>query len=366
MKKMALLTCFLLNGALFAEEEAHEFHWTKEKSEFANIVVQKAGPGTIQNCVHTSAKIVTHPDYLAYVFPKITGCTVKVLKNMGDTVEKDEVLALLESHEIAEAKAHYLTAKKQLNVASTLFEQEKILKGISSRADYLNAELRFEEALIQLELTRQNLLSLGFNTQEIGQIDKKGLSELRFYEIKAPIAGKILERDLTLGEVADHETKAFTIGNIEKVCVVMNISQNDVQHLKEGNPVEISSGDKKMKAHICQLNPSINEDTRMACAVALMDNSSQKWSPGEFVTARVQTSKIQVPLIVPISSLQTIEGKPCVFVENGDEFVPCRVVLGKMDYDNVEIVSGLSEGIVFAAQNTFILKAEYEKDEAHE
>ncbi len=347
------------------EEEGPHFSWSDEKSVFADIKMEVAGPGVIQNFVEVSGRVVTHPDHYSYVIPKADGIVWEIRKNLGDWVEKDEVLALIESKEVAEAKTHYLAALKQLNVQQILLKKEESLRHISAAQDYLKAELAKEEAAHHFDCALQSLYTLGFSDKEINQISQETPAVRRFYAVKAPIRGKVLQRNLSLGEQVDHGAKAFTIANFDKVCIEIHVAQNDVKYLKEGVPISILGFEEK-KAHvkICQFDPSISEETRTAIAIATMDNTEGYWSPGEYVSARVQTSYFNVPLMVLREAVQNIKGEHYVFVEEAGTLIPCIVKVGKMDEQSIEIVAGLKPGDHYAACNAFCLKAEFEKEDA--
>lgn len=361
MKSLILSVLLFFPVSLMAHEEC--FCWTKEKMECAEIEVQVAGPGTIQNYIQVAGKVIIHPDCLGLVIPKVSGSVCEIKKKLGELVEKDEILALIESKEIAEAKALYLAALKKYRLQQMLLSREQKLKGISAEHDYLQAECLAEEAKIALALSSQHLKALGFSSQEIEHMENDP-TDLRFYALKAPLQGKILEKNVILGALVDSSSKAFTIGNLDEVMVEINVPQNDVQYLKEGLLVEITSSQGKVAtAKICNFTPTINEETRSATALAVVENPGQEWSPGQFITAHIQTNVSEGGIVVPKSAIQMIKGQECLFVENGTEFIPSPVKLGKIDRQNAEVISGIATGTVYAASHTFCLKAEYEKEE---
>ncbi|MCE2982576.1 MAG: hypothetical protein LW832_03310, partial [Parachlamydia sp.] len=58
--------------------EQHEDHdgklrWTKEKIETADIDIQSAKSGSIQNVIRAPGRILIHPNHLAYIIPKVGG-----------------------------------------------------------------------------------------------------------------------------------------------------------------------------------------------------------------------------------------------------------------------------------------------------
>lgn len=374
MKLFSLFVCFFICQKCLIEAHGHHhdhdhhhdegFEWTEEKSEYAEIQLEVAGPGVIQKFTHASGKIIAHPDHLAYVIPKVEGSVSSIQKNVGDLVVKGDVLAIIESKQIAEAKAHYLLAKSRANIQKELLQTEIALLGISPQQDYWQAQLAYEEAAIELEHAMQDLYTLGFSDRDIGQIESEPASHRRFYALKAPLNGKILARNLTLGEMTNEATQAFIVGNFEKVWVEMHVAQEDVQYLKEGLEVEIGCvGGRCAHVEVCQFNPVICEETRMATATAVMKNPSNEWTPGQYVNASILTKKIELPVVVPKEAVQKMKGENYVFIQCEDSFEPCKVKLGKMDERSVEIVSGLKAGDCYVSNNAFCLKADYEKEE---
>ena len=347
------------------EEPDGKVHWTKEKIEAADIHIQAAEPGSIQNVIRAPGRILIHPNHIAYVIPKVNG-TVKIIrKEPGDHVEEGEVLAVIESKEMAEAKSSYLAALKKLNLKQNLLKREEGLKQISPEQDYLQAQSAVEEALIDLELNKQRLNALGLDNREIARIPQSTGENLRFYEMRAPIKGQVIQRDLTLGELIDNQHKAYTIADFSRVKAEFSVNQSNFPYLKQGQAIEISSPDgAKTQTTIFHVEPTINEETRNVIAVANIDNRSGQWPPGQFVTALIQKEAEFVPIIIPKDAIQKIQGQEHIFIFDQGTFTPRVIKTGRMDEKNVEVTSGLQKGEQYAANNAFLLKADLEKAEA--
>ncbi len=363
---VAVAVCGTAPGFSNSEERVctKEFCWSKERSDYAQVTTQTASPGMIQNFIRVSGRVAAHPDHVAFVTPKLHGVVTKIYKNIGDRVEADEILAVIESKEVAEAKARYLTAVQRWKFQQALLSKEERLRGISSEEDYVNAEFALQEATLNKDVARHNLYALGMKDQQIETITMGDAASLRVYEIRSPIKGKILDRRLTLGEWVDDEAKVFTLGNFEQVWVEMNVPQNDIQYLSAGlNLNMIGANGKEETLNLSQFHPMISEETRMAKAFAILENNQGKWSPGEFVMVTIQTLQTPASLVVPKEALLNIKGAEYIFVQAGDKFIPSIVRVGKSDGKNVEILSGLQVGDSYAACNTFCLKAEFEKEE---
>ena len=185
------------------------------------------------------------------------------------------------------------------------------------------------------------------------------------YELKTLIAGLIIQKHLTLGEAVARETEAFVVADLSTVWVDLSVYQKDLSRIRMGQPVRVYGGEDigDAEGRISYVTPSVDAVTRTATARIVLANPDGQWRPGMFITARV-LEPIQVPLAVPHSAIQTVEGRSVVFVETEDGFQPRPVRLGREGGEVVEVVEGLAPGERFVAGNSFLLKAELGKGEA--
>jgi membrane fusion protein, heavy metal efflux system len=93
----------------------------------------------------------------------------------------------------------------------------------------------------------------------------------------------------------------------------------------------------------------------------MVPNAGQRLRPGLFVTGRLMLTAKKVGVAVKSSALQTVENRTIVFVRNGEKFEARNVVIGERDPQLVEITDGVLDGDVYAAKNSFIVKAEMTK-----
>ncbi len=67
--------------------------------ETAGIKIEEAGPAKLRTLVQMNGKIVADPDKVAHVTPRFAGVVLEARKKLGDTVKKDEVIAVVESND---------------------------------------------------------------------------------------------------------------------------------------------------------------------------------------------------------------------------------------------------------------------------
>lgn len=331
------------------------------------IELQTASPATLSIELITRGKIILHPDRFAHILPKISGIANKAFKNIGDEVKQGEVLAVLESRDIADAYATYLSALEKENLSQGIFEREKNLydKKVVAEQDFLNARSAYKEARINLELSKQKLHAYGIGEEEISRLNEHKNTDSRLYQIRSPIDGIVLHRHITKGEYIESNRIIYEIANFEIVWVDIGIYPKDLEPIKVGQIVEVINPNdgSHQNASIIFVSPIIEDETITVKAVAEIENSKHTWRPGTFVKVHIATNKIQAPIAVPQEAIQEINDQPTIFVKTAEGFEARPVTLGEKDHHLQEITSGLEQGERFAASKTFILKAELGKTE---
>jgi len=334
------------------------------------IGLETAGPGKLDVYSSFPAEIVVNSDRTAQIVPRLTGVVSKVRKNLGDSVTAGEVMAVIESRELAEAKSKYLAALSRMDLAQTNFSRFEGLwkKEAIAEKQFLEVKNAFEEAQIELRSAKQKLLAMGLSSEYLKNLPNHPDEALTRYEILAPFDGTVISKRITLGEMRKEDDQAFMISDLSSLWVNLSVSQKDLTHVKEGQTVIVSSGNgiPDSEGAIAYLEPVIGDKTRSAIARVVIPNPDKKWRPGFFVTAKVTVDSVDAPVVVSKTAVQKIEGKTVIFVREGEGFESKSVKLGRVNSSHVEIVAGISPGDQYAAKQTFLLKAELAKSEAHD
>jgi membrane fusion protein, heavy metal efflux system len=341
--------------------------FTPEQIEAAGLEIAPAASGTLIKEIAVPGRIVINADQQAKIVPRLPGTVAKINKRMGEAVSENEILAVLESREMADAKAEYLAAWRAEELARSVFVREERLwrQKVTAEQEFLNARNAQQSAKIKLDLAHQRLHTMGLSEEEIEALPSvTDENKFRFYEIRSPIAGRVTSRNLVLGQSVGTDKEVFTIAELSTVWLELAIAPQDLGFAKEGQDVHVQSGAQRATGKIVALSPVIDPDTRSAQAIAEIDNTSGAWKLGDFAAVQLIGGGQEVGLIVPREALQSIKGSKAVFVSEGEGFKMRRVTAGRQDSRNVEILSGLDFGEAIATKNTFVLKAELGKAEA--
>ncbi len=376
-----------------ASYDGKSYHWdyaqvegrvrlSPEALQGAGIGVREAGPARIKTRLELPGEIKLDQNRLAHVVPRFAGVVTGVHKNLGDRVSMGEVIAIVDSLELADAKGEYIESVHRLELAQTSFIREQSLwrNKISAEQDYLNSRHALEEAEITKQIAAQKLLALGLSHAELATLSIEPEGPVRLhrprtpfreqiltrYEIRAPLDGVVIEKHIALGEAIKEDAAIFMIADLSTVWGEFNVYAKDLNAVRLGQEVTVKSEVLALEATatVSYLGPLVGGETRSARAHVHIPNPDGRWRPGLFVTVEVVQEERRVPVAVAAEAIQTYRDWKVVFGRFGEFFEVRPVDLGRSDGQWVEVVKGLSAGERYAATNSFVLKADLGKSGA--
>ncbi len=352
-------------GGHSEEHPRGEIELSPELQREFGIEVSEASGGRILRDLTVPGEVVLNADRVAHIVPRVSGQVREVHGHLGDEVRAGDVLAVIDSRELAEAKAGDLAAEAKLSLMRASLERvEKLFqKKIAPEEELLKARQELAEAEIEHRTAEAGLHALGLTEAQVRELHEEEDVDYSRFEIKAPFDGMVIEKHLTLGEVVGPKSNVFVLADLSDVWVNLTVYQKDLASVRVGQAVTVSAGGGLVASgSIDYLSSVIEKATRTARARVVLENFDGRWRPGLFVTGRLEVERIDVGVLVPKTALQTVEERVCVFVETDDGFVLRSVEVGRSDGKNVEITEGLSVGERYVAVGAFSLKAELGKE----
>ena len=349
-----------------ADHHEETIRLTDRQVDAGGFAVADVRGGELRKHISVPGTIVPSGDRIARVAVRLLGTVVELRKRLGDGVEAGEVVAIIESREVADAKSEYLAARLVFDLQQTLFDRATRLfeSKVLSENDYLRARTTFADARVKIETARQKLFALSLTSGQIEALPQQPVETLRLQELRAPIAGRVAERRVEIGSLVGREgqeSELFVIVDAGVVWADLAVPPAELATIREGQQIIISAGGKSSPATIMFVGPLLDKDTRTARVVASVDNAAGTWRPGSFVTAEIPVDRTQADLVVPLTALQFIDGVPVVFVRNADGFDARKVTIGRRGGHVAEITAGLAAGERVATLNTFVLKSDLGK-----
>lgn len=321
---------------------------------------------------------------LAHVAPRVEGRLVRVPGELGDQVSAGKVLAVVDSVELGEARAAYLEARARHEVARRRLEREQDLRAdrISSEAELLDAEAEERTAAAALAAGRERLALLGLGQ---GEIDSLSWDDARPSQtaVRAPFAGLVVERHATRGELVTPERSLFTVADLGGVWLWIDVYERDLSKVRPGAEVEarldawpgevfpgtvayvgavLAPETRSVRARVDLPNPGLRLKPGMFARVTLAGAPTGGGAgspPGAGVEAGEGGAAAEPVLTVPRRALQRDGSGTVVFVQTGPgRFERRQVIVGAVESDRAEVVSGLGPGDEVVTEGAFLLKSQ--------
>lgn len=334
-----------------------------------DTVIARSGGPTIE----ATAEIGPAPDRVAHVGTRVSGKVTAVSANQGDRVGRGQVLAIVDSPELGRAKADYLGALATARVARGTADRERELfdRQISSEREWRQAEAEAVRAVAERDAAENRLHALGLLDEDLAALQ----SEQHYsstVELRAPLAGEIVARNITIGQTLEPSDIAFAIMDLREVWLLVDIYEKDLGLVRRGQSAEVTVTaypGETFRGRVANIGAVLESQSRAVKARVVLANEDRRLKPGMFATVRLQggASGAAPGLFVADMAVQRDEGNAIVFVPAGPgAFRRVVVRTGAESPGWVEVLGGLKAGDSVVTQGSFILKSELRKSELGE
>jgi RND family efflux transporter MFP subunit len=310
------------------------------------------------------------------VHAKVAGFVQKIYVDVGDHVKAGQVLAILE---VPELSAQVLGAKADIRRCQDAIRrsQSEIQRAESTHAAYHAAYSRLKQAsesrpgLIaeqelddsmakdketggQIESARASLAE-SQSQLAVAQADLDRLSALEAYShITAPFAGVVTRRYADTGALIQAGTSSSTqampvvqLAEWSKLRLVVPVPESAVPQIHLGSVVQVSVGalHRTFEGRVARFADVLDPQTRTMETEIDVGNRDGTLVDGMYAETSLILSEKDGVLTVPIQAVQREESGASVLMVDREGRVQERPVkLGAEGTDQVEILSGLSEG----------------------
>ena len=258
-----------------------------------------------------------------------------------------------QARDIAAAKAKAAAATAGLKAAAA--QQAKALGEAKSA-------LKSTQATVATERNRLTLFGMG--DEAIGALTKdRALTP--HYIVRAPRAGTVVEREVTLGEIANpNQPHLLILADLSKVWVLMEVPPSHAADLKAEQNVTLVNKETgyTTETTLDYVSPLVDPDTRTVQARVELENPTGKWRPGQFLTVQIPTGGApKKTLVVPESAVQIVDAQPTVYKVKNNIFTAHPIEASETVNGMIRVNKGLKENDSVVVEGTFELKAEFGK-----
>jgi cobalt-zinc-cadmium efflux system membrane fusion protein len=304
------------------------------------------------------------------------GLVTTLTAAIGDNVKQGQLLAKINSPALITLQSQYLSALNNLKLASAAHTRDaKLFKEgvIAQRREQESLSLYNAAAFAENE-AKQLLAIAGLSKEAINKLATTGQlnSEL---EIRSPITGAVIERNISVGTRIDSATPLYRVANLQTLWLEINIPQEFSNSVVIGDAVMVDNADISgkislidnkhtnqlaVRGKITLLGQSINPTNQTLLARASINMSAQtdtKLRAGENCTVQIMRRSEQTIFTVPNTAIAQHEGNNFIFSKTKDGFsIKTINIIGKQG-DNSIISGELSNDEPIAIKGSVALKA---------
>jgi RND family efflux transporter MFP subunit len=280
---------------------------------------------------------------------------IQLVKRIGDRVQRDEVIARLDSAEYeqaqTEARANLEIARSSLAAARAELElAEKTLERINSLEEReLVSDSQIDDARFRFEAQQARLHLAEAQVEQRSAALEAARIRLGYTLLRAAEPGYVGERLVDEGALLPTNAAVVSVVGLDTVFVSTSIIERDYGHIRSGQEAQIEVDafpGRRFPGQVSRLAPVLREESRVAEMEVLVPNPDQALKPGMFARVHVILSSKTDAQIVPAEAVVRRDDRVGLFVvEESEEtarYVP--VTLGIQSQAIVEIADPTLDG----------------------
>jgi RND family efflux transporter MFP subunit len=328
-----------------------------------------------QSAATAPARLMLDPAHVETLGSITEGRITHVLVRVGDVVRAGQVLVMIHSHEIMDARASLSLAQSQVTAATSerqlaitaaeratrLFDAKAMSRADVERAETARvaAEAMYQQALSE----RERAEALVEHLVGVGPVPAN--ADPHDVLIRSPISGVVTGRDAEPGVVVLPGSPLITVGNPDRLVLQLRVSEAASQGVRVGATVRYSLTDdpsQSFEARVSRVAPTVDTLTRTIEVLATPASRSRAVRAESFAQAEIVGVGGTPAVVVGVGAVQAMDGDTVVIAvePRGEglfiEAIPVRV--GRRNSVHAELLTGVGVGRVVLVGSAAIAKAE--------
>lgn len=238
--------------------------------------------------------------------------------------------------------------------------QQAYFYSLGTRERLLDASLETQQGALIRDQVQTNLDTLENLGMSRAQIDEITRTRVRALEVRivAPTTGFILSRNITEGQRFGRNDEFFTIADLRRVWVLVDLFEQDPGLGRPGEPVLVRYRYETFEAKVSTTLPIFDGETRTMKVRLELENPRYVLRPDMFVDVEFPV-ELPPSLTVPVDAIIDTGLRQTVFVERSSGmFEPRRLETGWRYGDHVQVLEGLEPGERVVVSGTFLIDSE--------
>jgi RND family efflux transporter MFP subunit len=329
---------------------------------------------TVAQRLQTNATLEAFEE--ADLFAKVSGYLSDVRVDIGDHVKAGQVLAVIDvpemEQELAEAKAQLESKKSSLESARAQLDRYKanitLQNALLRRREELGAAGHFisdrtlDEVRAAAEIAKTDLAvgeanrGLAANQVDVAAATVERIKTLLSYtQVVAPFDGVVARRLVNRGDLVQAATATrttpsagslFKVQRIDTIRVFCDVPENDVPHLRVGDPATVKPSGfdgKPFTGTVTRFSRRLDPETRNMRTEIDLSNPDERLYPGTYAEVSLEMNRRPDAITVPAEAVGSDDDGNFVYTITDNRITRLAIKNGLTDNGRVEVTAGLSE-----------------------
>lgn len=352
--KMLVLIALLIANQVWAKEEDIEKNQvviTKEAQQAAGIKIEILQPQEVKELILAPGEVIPNAKLTNKITTKVSSQIIKRLVQEGEHVKSGQILAVLNSVDMAKVQGDLLLASQEWQRVKSLGKE-----AISGK--------RYSEAQVGYQHAFSTALAYGMTESEINNLlrSQKPTQAKGEYNLLASRDGTIFNINFTEGELVEPGRILLQIVDEEIVWIDAKLPPSLPRPVNVGDSAKIIANDKILTGKVIQVHHQLDETTRTRAIRLEANNSDDTLHPGQYVNCQIEDGQTKPKLALPIKSVfRTADGDWAAYVEiKQDAFQQVEVKVIEIVNDQA-VIEGLKPGTRVVTDGAFFVHSELNK-----
>lgn len=367
MKQVLPTVLLLLAAAASAQEvppppQPAEFAVTVPPALAAKLTIAPVGKAHFADALRLPGRVALDEHRLARIGPSVSGRVTDIKAFIGQPVRKGEWLAAINSTELSAAQATFLKAKTQVGLQRLAVERARRLfaEGIISQATLKEREGALAEAEVEMNAGADQLGVMGMSQDAIKRLSSTGQID-SITPVTATVTGTVIERHISVGQIAQPADYLFTVADLSQVWVVAEAPEQDAHLAEVGGSAEVqipALPKQHITGKIIYVADTVNPTTRTVTVRMEVKNPDHKIKP-EMLASMIIHRPAETGLAVPAHAVVRVGEQDHVFVRMAANHFELRPVTLGAEHDGMRrVMAGVAEGQQIVVEGAFHLNNE--------
>jgi RND family efflux transporter MFP subunit len=333
------------HSTMAASDEPQMVTLSGDAARRIGVTYARVTLGALPQTINTVGFVTYDETRLTTVNTKIEGWVERLFVDFtGAPVQKGQPLLELYSPAL-------VTAQEELILARDLLLEARERGG--GRA--------VENAEALLDAARRRLAYWDVSEEEIQAVEDRG-TVTRTLTLLAPASGVVVTKNVVEGSRIMPGMNLFEVADLSRVWVEADVFEKDLSLLFQGQHGMVSFEaypGEMFHGSVTYIHPTVSLEGRTGKVRLELSNPGLRIKPGMYAQVELHGPASEETLLVPRSAVLQTGERAVVFhrMSNG-QLHPMEVVTGRSSGDQIQILSGVTEGTVVVSSATFLIDAE--------